>query len=163
MSNMSKRMKVIFTFSLLFNLILFGLVGGHLYHRSQEVRPWAAWKGRLTPETHALMKETFHKSRADIKGIFTEVKEKKTVLEAVYGAEVFDPQAYDAAAADLQQLGMKISKHKLDTFKGLAGQLPQSERQILAQKLSKIVLGRHGKRHGKYREMREEKTSKSTN
>lgn len=144
---MNKKMKIIFTLSLVINILLLGMLGGQVYRMKHGGHgSWGDLREKLTPETRALMKQTFKEKKPEIFAIFKEVREKKNALIEVFSAEVFDPVAYDAAARDLQQLGIKIANHKLETFKELGGQLPQEDRKVLAQKLVSTVLGRHGRK-----------------
>lgn len=143
-------MKIIFTLSLVINILLLGILGGQAYRMKHGGHgSWGTLREKLTPETRALMKQTFKDKKPEIFVIFKEVREKKKALIEVYSAEIFDPVAYDAAARDLQQLGIKIANHKLETFKELGAQLPQEDRKVLAQKLVSTVLGKHG-RKGKW-------------
>lgn len=142
---MNKKIKIIFTLSLVINILLLGILGGQAYRmKSGGHGSWGTLREKLTPETRVLMKQTFKDKKPEIFAIFKEVREKKNVLIKVFSAEVFNPRAYDAAARDLQQLGIKIANHKLETFKELGTQLPQEDRKVLAQKLVSIVLGKHG-------------------
>ena len=144
---MNKKMKIIFTLSLVTNILLLGVLGGQAYHMKRGWHgSWGDLRKTLTPETRALMRQTFKEKEPEIFAIFKEVREKKNILIEAFSAEVFDPVAYDAAARDLQQLGIKIANHKLETFKTLGAELPQEDREVLAQKLAAAVLGKHGRK-----------------
>ncbi|PCK00599.1 MAG: hypothetical protein COA45_02145 [Zetaproteobacteria bacterium] len=149
---MNKKVKVIFTISLVTNILLLGMLGGQAYRMKQDGRSsWGALREQLKPETATLMKQIFKDKKYEVFQIFKEVRQKKAALIDIFSAEVFDAAAYDVAAQDLQQLGMKISSHKLETFKELGAQLPQEERQKLAQKLVSSVLGKHWRKGKKGR------------
>ncbi len=145
---MSKSMKVIFTFSLVLNVLLLGIICGHTYHVKRGGHPssWKELRGQITPEAIGLIKEAFENKRPEVIAVFKEARHKKKALVDVFSAEEFDPVAYDAAARGLQQLGVKISDYKLETFKDLGSKLSQPDREALAHKFASTVLGKHGRK-----------------
>lgn len=146
---MSRAIKVIFTVSILGNLFLLGIVGGHIYRTATpRVEAWKDFRKDLSPDTRDLMRQKFKGGRKDVVGIVRDVRQKRKALEGVFTAEKFDPQEYDRIAQELSSLGQKIAQQKLRIFRELAMELPQEERIKISKKLASVIVGRHGGKHG---------------
>ena len=144
---MSRYVKIIFTVSLVVNVFLLGGIGGYLLKdKEQDSSSWRAAKERMSPEARHMMKETFKDRRQDIQGVFKEMRQKKDMMADVLAADVFDSAAYDQVAAELLVLGMKISEHKMETFKMLAVKLPQDERKNFAPMIASHMSGKSSRR-----------------
>ena len=141
---MTKKMKIIFTLSLLGNVLLLGVVGGTAYRIKQATQPWKEVRKEISPESRELIKDTFKSKKQDIRGMFQEARVKKKALEDAFTAEEFDPDAFSAAARELQQLGNRMVAHKFETFQELGHMLPQHERKALSKRLVSSLFSKQG-------------------
>ena len=155
---MKKSVKIIFTLSIILNLLLLGLIGGHAMRVRGEPRPWDEMKTALAPETLGVLKTTFKDKRKDIFPLFKEARNIKQQMKSIITAESFDLAAFDAQAKALQDLNVQFSEHRLEALRDILSQLPQAERAKLADHTVDKLFGRpeygrhkkgkHGKGHG---------------
>lgn len=129
---MTKTVKIIFTMSLVLNVLLLGGGIGALVHHPERAGEWKKVKESLSPETRDLMKATFKKSKGEVFPLFKEVRKKKQEMKNVIMAEEFDPDVYDELATELKSIKGPLLDHKLEIIKGVLSQLPQDERVKLA-------------------------------
>ncbi|MCB1783638.1 MAG: periplasmic heavy metal sensor [Alphaproteobacteria bacterium] len=151
MSNLSKRVRVVFTLSVLLNVLLLGLAAGQGYKMMMdEPKPWDEVKENLAPETRDLLKSTLRARIGEIKPVFQSMREQKKALEAVLMADTFDSDAFEAVAKNIRGLEEKIDDHKLETVRALASQLPAVERRKMAKRFVQVLTegGSRGKKHG---------------
>lgn len=137
---MSKKLKILFTISVLLNLAFIGIVVGHglkRYHDS----PWQEFRQQLSPETQAVMRKTFEDKKDRIFSAIRTMREKKKNLVGIISAPEFNVQAFDAAVQDWQGFNQKMMQGKMETFKGILTQLPQGERQKLARRFVDVLTG----------------------
>lgn len=167
---MSRAKKVIFTISILGNLFLIGIVGGHIYKSSApKLEAWKELRKDLSPETRDLVRQKFRESRKGVAEIVRDIRQKKKELETIIIAEEFSPEEYDRVAGELSTLGLSVAEHKLQMFKELAMELSQEERVKVSKKIASAVVGRHGGKKHKYKkahdykEGREKDVSKPEN
>ena len=150
-----KKKCIILTISVVLNILLIGVVVGHLSNKSLTDRP------ELSDEGRGIMKETFKNKRGEIKKIVKDVKAKKQMLKDIVAAEEFDEKAYDEAAKIVVETSCNVSAHKLETFKGLMKQLSQEDRVKVADFFLENILmpkPRHKGNHDKkWREKSEQK------
>lgn len=78
---MSKSAKIAFTFSLILNVLLLGLVAGRLYYERFQSAPWKETKAALEPETHKVIKTTFETKGKEIFPLFKQAHQKKRGYE----------------------------------------------------------------------------------
>lgn len=150
---MKKTHKVLFTISIILNLALMGVIGGHAMKRAQDM-PWFELKDKLSPQTQELMKNMFEGKKDVIFKNWQTLKEKKKKLEEVITAEQFDENAFDAAMQDWQAFNSQVTEGKKLSFKVLLKQLPQEERIKLAEHLVQVLLGTKERGKGRKVEMK---------
>ncbi len=145
---MSRRMKLVFTISLLLNIVFIGVGAGMLVKMCQDV----PIPGDISPESRSFIARTFQKGWEDVKPLIAEVKQKRKNVEAILMAETFEPKAYDKAVDELLATQNKILQHRADTMGKALIDLPVSDRQKFANRILEGLEGarpRHGGRHGK--------------
>lgn len=145
---MTRRIKYIFTVSVLLNLVLLGVVVGHWSHHvpwNHDVG-WAAEREALSPETKKVMREIFNERKEGIHRIFSQARHHKEAMRQAFTAEPFDADAYDRAAQEVKDISAEMSSHKLETFKRVAQRLPLAERKKLANKMERTILSIRGRK-----------------
>lgn len=150
---MSKRMKILFTLSILLNLILVGLVGGGAIHKYNSFHRHMESKfGHLSPELKEKLKASFAASHDEIKASIKEGRAAKKQLKEAMNSEEFNEQLYDEASKKLNDLRYKMMQHKAAKTKALVKDLSADERrQMLGYLLRGGMDGFHSgfKRGGK--------------
>lgn len=137
---MRKSHKILFTLSVVLNLVLLGVVGGHMAKRYHDT-PWNEMKETLAPQTRDLLKASFEGKREKIHALMREMREKKKNMEAIFSAPEFDVAAFDAAVADWQEFNKNTTQGKMESFKAIMAQLPQEERAKLAPRFVNVLTG----------------------
>ncbi len=147
---MTKAVKIIFTVSILLNLLLVGAFAGlALKHRSHQ--PWHEVKNEMAPETQHLMAKAYQDSRREMGVAIKDMRKGRDDLVKIMSAEEFDPEAYDVAMAKIVKARAEMGAKRMEATKEMAAQLPQSERKKLAQKFKRFGDRKHGGRRGDHK------------
>ena len=146
MSSMSKKIKIVFTFSVLLNVLLLGVSAGYALKR-YTYEPWSEMKETLAPETRELLRTTLKERLQEARPRIQAYREARSELEAVLTAKIFDEKAYALAAKRMIDLGGDISAHKMETIRTLASALPVEERRKMAQKFVRVLSGKGPREH----------------
>jgi|GEM_PF-3760133 len=148
---MNKPVKIVFTVSLILNVLFLGLAAGEVFfdddhHRGH--RPWDEAKAALAPDTRDIMKATFKEKKKDIIPLFKDARQKKEAMKVILSASEFDGEAYDELAAELGALKGKFMEHRFAAIKTIFSQLPQEERAKIAGHTVEKMLGKppHGRK-----------------
>ncbi|HOO82331.1 MAG TPA: periplasmic heavy metal sensor [Alphaproteobacteria bacterium] len=146
---MDKKIKIVLVGSVVLNLLLGGMVGGHVYKR-WSAHPWHEVKEQLSPESRNLVGRTFQSAFREIKPLGDKARKARVDLVKILSADDFDEEAYDKAAAKMLEIGGEMKAHKVETIKTLAAQLSVEERRKMADRMAQMVGGgheRHVERH----------------
>lgn len=146
---MSKKVKILFTFSLILNVLFLSMVAGHFFHQSGEGRPWDETKAMLAPETREVMNVAFKKNKGEIVSFFGEAHKNKEAMKALLSAPEFDGAAYDVMAEKLEVFSGQMMGHRVSVIKEIFSQLPQEERLKMAGHTVDKMLGKPPVRHGR--------------
>lgn len=145
---MSKRMKLIFTVSILLNIVLIGVGAGMFYRYCQDI----PIPGTMSPDARNFVARTYQNGREEVKPLITEVKARRQKVEDILESDNFDRKSYDAAVDDLLETQGKIARHRADTMGKALNELSPEDRQ----KFSKEIINgltpgrpRHGSKHWK--------------
>ncbi|MCK5374959.1 MAG: periplasmic heavy metal sensor [Alphaproteobacteria bacterium] len=138
---MSKPTKIIFTFSLILNILFLGVFFGQFHHIAKEKKPWKETKAALAPETRDVMKAMFREKGKDVFPLFRQAGQEKKAMKAVIVAKEFDGNSYDMIADEFEDLNDKLMKHRLTMIKAILSQLPQSERVKIVDHTVERMLG----------------------
>ena len=107
---MSKRMKMIFTISVLLNIVFVGVGAGMLYRYCQDI----PIPGTMSPDARNFVARTYQNGREEVKPLITEVKARRERVEDILESDNFDRKAYDNAVDDLLETQGKIARHRAD-------------------------------------------------
>ena len=91
---MTKCVKRCFTVSVVLNVLLFGVLGGHFFMMWQD-HPWWEIKEELAPETQNYVAATFQNAFRDIREVGDEARKTRADLVKILSAEKFDEKAFD--------------------------------------------------------------------
>ncbi len=138
---MSKKMKLVFTLSVLANLLLAGLMIGHSAKRWGGPPPALPSAENLSAESAALIRKVFEEERAGLQPLIDEMRGVKSDLMHAVSAETFDTQAFDKAARKMKGTLGKMTAQRLDMFKSVSEQLPQEDRVKFADKFVRFIQG----------------------
>lgn len=140
---MNRRTKIIFTISLLLNIVLIGAGAGMAYKMHQDPFP-----GDMSPQARAFMGKIFEQGRAEVKPLIDETKAKRKIVESILTAETFDRDAYTKAAGDMLDSRDRISRKKAEIMGRALVDVPAADRKEFA---GRILDGLEGRKGGKGR------------
>ncbi len=146
---MSKRMKLIFTVSLLLNIILIGVGAGMLFRFCQDI-PIPA---DMSPEARHFVAMTFQNGREQVKPLIDDVKAKRKVVEMLLTADAFDAKAYGKAVDDLLETQAKIARKRADIMEAALQDLPAADRKKFADRILDGLRGGRPRKGGYHRDM----------
>jgi len=150
MSSMSKRARIIFTVSIVLNVLLLSMTVGHVYHRLSS-HSWHAVKADLAPETRNIVGRTFQSAFREIRPLGQDARKARADLVKILSAKEFDEAAFDKTVARLSTVKSKMRAAKIQATKELAMQLSVEERRKMAQRMAKMAGGGHEKRVKRHR------------
>lgn len=156
---MKRSTKIIFTGSLLLNLLLIGLVGGHVAKRWSD-HSMAGIRAQLSPESRNVVGRTFQSTFREIRPLGQEARKARADMVKILSAKEFDQEAFDTAADKLKTLQGDIQDLKIDATREVASQLSVEDRRKMADRMAKMVGGGHErkvKRNRKPRMIKPEK------
>lgn len=102
----------------------------------------------LSPETQTLVLSTMKEVREENKELREEIKETREAMKEALTAPTFDAEAYAANAERLEGLMAERVGNFTEAVAGIAPELSQEEREVLAEMGPK---GGHGKRGKHFR------------
>ena len=143
---MNRSMKIIFTLSLLLNVLLIGVVGGAAYKRWQGA-PHAAHRAAQDPAFSHKMGRAMAESRKGQEGLFREMRAARKEMYEVLGADTFDEAAFMAASDKMRKVQAQMFDARNDVTLKMAREMSAAERKELAAHLKAM-----GERFGRKRE-----------
>lgn len=141
---MTKRVKIFFTVSVLLNLLLGGALAGMAVDEMGH-KPWEEVKAELAPETQNLLARSFQESSRAMSSTIGDMRSAREKMKKIFSAKEFDETAYDKAVEEMTLAQQKLMNERLRVSKELATQLPQEEREKIAEKFSKPWGGPHSR------------------
>lgn len=132
---MKKRVKTIFTISIMANILLAGALAGMIIDHPRDVA-WAEIKRDLTPESQQMVTKMFQDTWKDTSSILRQTMDNRQYLADVIAADRFDPAKFDEAVERLRGTQDLIAKKKIESTKDLLAKLPPQDRQKLAERVA---------------------------
>lgn len=146
---MTRKIKVVFIASILLNVLLLGMVGGHMLKRWSYHQDRQAQRAELLQD---LPKESAEKIEAMLDSMFRshrgnhkQVKDLRQESIALLAAEPFDRNAYQQQMEQMHQLRGDRMRDFAKEIADMAEILPQNERKVLAELLRHPPHKRHCK------------------
>lgn len=155
---MSKRMKIIFTLSLLLNLVLIGVGAGMFYRFTME----GPVPGDMTPEARHFMARTFQEGRDRVRPLIGDIKEKRKRVEEIMVADEFDLDAYNIAVSEMMASRDKIARKRAEIMGEALVDLPAADRKRLAKHMLDGLTGKRPHRKGFHQKMMEDRKGAAT-
>ena len=125
---MSRTMKIVFTVSVIGNVLLAGIVGGmamrHGEHRQRDFSD-------LNPKSAALVEKTFSEVRGRIRPLFDDLKEARERLSDTASREDMDEQAFEAALTDIHRIHGEMFAAKMQAMREIVDELPPEDRKAM--------------------------------
>src|SRR5262245_26310150 len=109
---MKKRVKTIFTISILANILLGGALAGMIADHPRDVQ-WDEVKKELSPESQEMVTKMFQETWKDNSPVIRQSMDNRKYLAEVVRAEKFDPAAFDEAVKRLRGVQDLIIKKKI--------------------------------------------------
>ncbi len=147
---MGKRIKILLISSLVLNVLVLGVVGGHVYKRWAD-HPWHQVKQELSPETRNVVGRTFQGAFREIRPLGNDARKARAELVKVLSAKEFDGDAFDKVAQRLVDVRGDMAALKIQATKDVASQLSVEERRKMADRMAKMVGGGHERRVKRHR------------
>lgn len=134
---MNQKIKLFVIGSVLLNILLAGVILGHLSHRlGMPPRPPFAEPPELSqlPKDKQLMfRAAMEGAREKAEDTRRKTRALKKEMEAILSAEPFDKAAYEAKVKKVIALHEQRKQYFADAVAGLAQKFTQSERKVLAK------------------------------
>jgi uncharacterized membrane protein len=140
---MNCMMKIIFTLSVLANILLLGGIGGMYFHPKGPV-PWEEATENLSPQGQQQVSAAFKDTWKEMVPLFKKAGEARRDLTGVMAAAQFDEPAFDRAAKNLHTVQDQINDKKLAAAKTLVAQLSPEDRKKFAEHLARSFSWRGG-------------------
>ncbi|MAE51301.1 MAG: hypothetical protein CMH27_05795 [Micavibrio sp.] len=140
MSLDNKAMKVMFTISVILNVLALGAAGGMVYKQWSHA-PYRALSSEMSPEGHNIVARTMQTAFKEGRGDMKKARAIKKQISQILSAKDFDAEAFDAKAETLHKIMSNMGKRRIDVTRDLAADLSQADRKVLAERFEK---GFHG-------------------
>lgn len=142
---MSKKMKIIFTLSVILNVLLIGWAAGEAIHKFKGYDPVEKVARDMSPEGRHIVAKTMQNAFREGRDRMREMRSAKKEIKSILTAEEFDAQAFEAAAEKMHSMFAEMGKKRIEVTKELAAQLSREDRAKLADGFSKGFHGRSKK------------------
>ncbi len=133
---MTKNLKILFTLSVLLNVLLGGALAGGASQRANDT-PWKDMKSELSPEAQKQVTEMFEQNWKEMSPMFRAAGQERKNMTAIISAENFNEKDFDEAARRMHALQNKITDRKMEATKKLVATLPAEDRKKLAGQIAK--------------------------
>lgn len=139
---MSKAIKLIFTASILFNMLFVGLIASDAYQKyTHNKERKKAQMEKLSEEGQDIVSETFREVRENKGEMIREALQRRRDLADILSGESFDIEAYDDLTNQMLEDQQLIAKNKIKIVRTLATELNYDDRKVIARKMSGILSG----------------------
>lgn len=143
---MSKSIKIIFTISIVLNVLLLGAMAGQTFHKLGDRKDrLERMTQEMSPEGRHVVAKTMQKAFRDGRDKMRSMRQSKQDVKDILGAEEFDAEAFESAASKMQEMMIKAGDRRIQVTKELAEQLSQEDRKQLAGHFAKGFRGHNPK------------------
>lgn len=154
---MSKKMKIIFTLSVVLNVLLIGLVAGKAVHSFRGHHdPVEKIAKDMSPEGRHIVARTMQNAFREGRDKMKEMRKTKDEMKKIITADEFDPDAFEAQAEKMHGMFAEMGQKRIEVTKELASQLSKEDRVKLAEGFAKGFHGRSKKDEGRTHEFLKE-------
>ncbi len=142
---MSRRTKILFTLSILLNVLLLGAHAGMMVKRAYD-NPWSHAYSDLDPESQSIVAREFQVARKDMKQSRDDFRDARKAVTEILEVEILDKDAYEAALEKMQASQQKMMEKKMVMMREIMAKLPPEEREKLSHRMMR-PFGKHNKRN----------------
>ncbi len=128
---MNPRMKLIFTISILLNIVFIGVGAGMFYKFCQDI----PIPGTMSPDARAFVARTYQNGREEVKPLIEEVKARRKTVENILTSDNFERKSYDKAVDDLLDTQGKIMRHRANTMGKALNELSDDDRKKFSKEI----------------------------
>jgi uncharacterized membrane protein len=137
---MTKAVKLAFLASLVLNLLLLGVILGHVPRGLEATPPTRQQRmeeglKKLPEPTQSRFREKFAQIRASADPLSQQIDEARAETLRLLSADPFDEAAYDRQVSKIEELRGEMFKRMGQNFKQTAKELSPEERRMLADLL----------------------------
>lgn len=143
---MTKYIKIIFTISLLLNLLLIGLVGAGAYKKHQ----WHKGKFSDNPNIKAVVQKNMENNKGQFRDSMKEMRDQINILKDIIEAEEFDMTKYDDQVSKIISGKNEMAEMKARAMGQALAELSYEERQEFSRHVIKSLVGRGKKSPREY-------------
>ena len=148
---MSRRLKIIFTTSILLNVLLIGVVAGAGYKRMHGPMGRPGFDEPRKPEFNSKMATAMMAARKGQEPLQRELRAAKKELNDILAAQQFNEAAFIEASEKMYQAQEKLSKARNEITLKMAKEMTPEERQEVARRLQ-AMSERHERLKERFRE-----------
>ncbi len=126
-------MKIIFTVSMLANVLLLGFVGGHVYKKLADT-PWHGGPAKnLSAEGRAIVDGLMKASVPDKEQSYAAMADMRVEMGQLLAADEFNADAFDALTSRMVTIKTRMTRDRMGTTKEIALSLQPQDRKQFAQ------------------------------
>lgn len=134
---MSKRIKILFTLSLVLNFLLIGAAAGVIAKRFKE-----PWPEKLSDHGQSVVRSVIRERIKEFLPLRVEVFKKKRQMYKLLAEDDFDPLAYDVLAQEISSLKSQFEQKKAEAMKDVIVGLSDEERKEFSREMAEKISGR---------------------
>lgn len=135
---MTKTIKLIFTISVLLNVLLLGFIGGTIHKKRSY---WKDVKVELSEEGRDVIKKNMKASRQEMQKKFQSMKKNHSTLKKIIEAPEFDQDAYEKAVDVVLNSKDEMMRHRAQSMGKTLAELSLVERKKLSSRMLQSLSG----------------------
>ncbi len=128
---MKKNVKILFTLSVVLNVLLLGAMGGMCFRHWQE-NSWRMAKNEMSPQSQEMLRSRFSAMHEEMAPLFAEMRKNRDEMRVLLQQDAFDPVRFDIVTQNYRKLRRQMGEKMSDATKQLAAKLPAQDRQKMA-------------------------------
>lgn len=140
---MNKKIKCFVVASVLLNLLLVGVIIGHMSHRFGPRPPFREPPeiASLTPEKQEIFREAMKAAREKSEGLRKQSRKLRKESAEILAAPTFDKDAYYAKMKEMMALHQQRKLNFAEAVAGIAEKFTPEERKLLAKSMRRPMPG----------------------
>ena len=131
---MKTYIKVIFTASILLNVLFVGMIIGHVAKESKQ-HPWQTVRAELSPETQNIVARNFRNAARETQKSQRNINALKTRAKEIITAQNFDAAAFQTTMKEIHNAQSTMHTTRLEAMTKTLKNLSAAEREKIAPRL----------------------------
>lgn len=134
---MSKNIKILFTLSVITNILLLGLLGGFgIKELREHQEPWEIAKADgMSPTSQEMMQQHIEKARAELKPVYDDMNRTRAQIKSILAQREVDMKKFESSMKHMRELRQEMSERMGNATKEMLVKMPVDERQKMAERL----------------------------